>query len=50
MELRIAALLAAVGIVLALALMPGPFTHSAVRGLGWGIGREAAHGLFHGLR
>jgi hypothetical protein len=48
MELRIAAVIGVVGIILALAVAPDMFTHSMVRGLGWGIGREVAHGLFHG--
>ena len=36
-------------IIVACALLaPGPFLHSLVRGAGWGIGREAAHSIFHG--
>lgn len=30
----------------AIVLAPGLFLQSAVRGAGWGIGREAAHALF----
>ena len=48
MNPRIIAILA-VGVILMLGAQ-GAFTNSAIRGFGWGLGREAAHSVFRGLR